>query len=279
MEHSAAHSLQAAEGWLGESRPRLRDAADVPVLEAARGGVAEKLESLIHRLYPFVVSFLVANILVVPLTVAFIGLGLLLTNVLIGIGPIGHWEEAIPVWLEGHRTVFLDDASFVASMIGHDVLVLVASVVILSLAFRQRWRIAGFLLAALLIELTAYRGIAEIVGRTRPDVVRLDVLQPDHSFPSGHTAASIALYGGLALLLTSRFRGIWTRTAIWGTTTAVVLTVALSRLYRGDHHPLDLVGGVLLGVGALLIALLATRMAVVADERRRSRPTRHRGEQ
>jgi membrane-associated phospholipid phosphatase len=48
--------------------------------------------------------------------------------------------------------------------------------------------------------------------------------------------------------------------------------VAVSRLYRGEHHPLDVVGGALLGVGALAIALLATRAAVVADERRRPLP-------
>jgi membrane-associated phospholipid phosphatase len=37
--------------------------------------------------------------------------------------------------------------------------------------------------------------------------------------------------------------------------------VAFSRIYRGMHHPIDVVGGVIIGIAALSALLLVTRAA------------------
>ena len=47
--------------------------------------------------------------------------------------------------------------------------------------------------------------------------------------------------------------------------------VALSRMYRGMHHPLDVAGGVLVGIGAVLVVLFACRAAGAAADARRRR--------
>ncbi|HEY8501844.1 MAG TPA: phosphatase PAP2 family protein, partial [Solirubrobacterales bacterium] len=88
------------------------------------------------------------------------------------------------------------------------------------------------------------------------------------SYPSGHTAASIAVYSGLVLLLTTRFTSSLKKALAW--TVAILLTtfVALSRMYEGMHHPLDVAGGVLIGIGAILVLLFACRAAGAAAERR-----------
>jgi len=39
--------------------------------------------------------------------------------------------------------------------------------------------------------------------------------------------------------------------------------VAMSRMYRGMHHPLDVAGGILIGVGAMMVVLFACRAAGV----------------
>ena len=46
--------------------------------------------------------------------------------------------------------------------------------------------------------------------------------------------------------------------------------VALSRMYRGMHHPLDVAGGVLVGIGAMLVLLFACRAAARRGRRTRS---------
>ena len=56
----------------------------------------------------------------------------------------------------------------------------------------------------------------------------------------------------------------------WPLAVAVSLYVALSRLYRGMHYPLDAAGGALLGVAALCVVVFACRAAGAAEHRRSS---------
>jgi len=79
---------------------------------------------------------------------------------------------------------------------------------------------------------------------------------------------SVAVYSGLVLLLTTRFTSSLKKALAW--TGAILLTtfVALSRMYEGMHHPLDVAGGILIGIGAILVLLFACRAAGAAAERR-----------
>jgi undecaprenyl-diphosphatase len=81
------------------------------------------------------------------------------------------------------------------------------------------------------------------------------------SYPSGHTAASIAVYCGIALLATSRITNRTAQVAIWVVAALIPVFVAFSRMYRGMHHPIDVAGGVLIGVAALSSLVLVTRAA------------------
>ena len=73
------------------------------------------------------------------------------------------------------------------------------------------------------------------------------------------------------LLLTSRFTNSTFRALAWTFAILVTTFVALSRMYRGMHHPLDVAGGVVVGIGAVLVVLFACRVAgAVADARRRT---------
>jgi undecaprenyl-diphosphatase len=90
------------------------------------------------------------------------------------------------------------------------------------------------------------------------------------SFPSGHTAAAIALYVGLAFLISSHVRSTFVRVAAWTIGVLIPIWVGLARIYRGMHHPSDVMASVVLGTAALLVAALAVRTAEAAAERRRA---------
>jgi undecaprenyl-diphosphatase len=135
----------------------------------------------------------------------------------------------------------------------------------------RRFRIGVFLLTAILMEVTLYRVGALAVPRERPDVTRLDALPIDESFPSGHVAASLVVYFGLALVVSSVVRRRWVSTLCWTLAAAIVLVVATSRVYRGMHHPLDVLAGALLGVGCLVMALVAVRAYGWAKRMRQER--------
>jgi membrane-associated phospholipid phosphatase len=132
----------------------------------------------------------------------------------------------------------------------------------------------------LVVESATYRVTSWLVPRDRPHVHRLESLPADQSYPSGHTAASIAVYAGLVLLLTSAFPSRKLRVAAWLVAIVLPIFVAMSRMYRGMHHPLDVAGGALMGVGAVLVLLFACRAAEAAARvpvRSRAPVTRRRG--
>jgi undecaprenyl-diphosphatase len=201
-----------------------------------------------------------------------IALGLLVTDVLLHTGGVAHADRSTVNSLVAERTPFLTDASEVGSTVGGaPLLPILVGAIALVCAFLRRWLIAAFAVFVLAVESATYRVTSLTVPRERPDVQRLEDLPVDASYPSGHTAAAIAVYAGIALLLTSRFKSRALRIAAWTGALLIPVFVALARMYRGMHHPLDVAGGLVVGIGALLVLLLACRAAGAAQAARSSK--------
>jgi undecaprenyl-diphosphatase len=199
-------------------------------------------------------------------------LGLVLTKLLLAIGGFSQWDEGVNDWLASHRTANLEHLSWVGSTLAGGLVIpcVIAFFLAVFLALHH-WRLAAFVLFAVAVESGGYRLTSMLVPRERPSVHRLESLPVDASYPSGHTAASLALYGGLLLLLVSRVRS-WTVTlAAWVLILALPLFVGWARMYRGMHHLTDAAAGVLLGTGALVVVVFAARAAGVTAERRDAR--------
>jgi undecaprenyl-diphosphatase len=170
------------------------------------------------------------------------------------------FDEAIPRWFAGHRNAALDQVSAVASDAGGTQWIIAIGLVIAPLAFAyiRRWRPVVFLAATLVGELTLFLAISASVSRLRPDVVRLENAFPTSSFPSGHTAATTALYGALAVLVVPRLRPPW-RWFVLSVALLMPVLIGLSRIYRGAHHPLDVSAGALLALVWIGVVALAVR--------------------
>ena len=191
-----------------------------------------------------------------------IGIGFLLVDVLLPIHAIGHTDESVNAWFARHRSGTLNSITFAGSSSG-DIPAVPGLVIltVLAAAIARRWRIAAFVAGAIVIEVATYRVTSLIVHRQRPDVPRLDDLPVNQSFPSGHVAASVVVYVALALLISSSVRHRGLVALVWTLAIAIPLLVATSRMYRGMHHPIDVLAGALIGISAIAIALLATRAA------------------
>ena len=243
--------------------------SDEPLFEPRPGGPAERFFAAVGDRHP-VVAFLLALLSGYALLVACsIALGFLVNEVVLSFDDIAALDERFPRWLESQRTDGLTDASWVGSELsGGYMIPAVIAIVGLVMVVQRKWLIAAYVLFCVAVESATYRATTLFVERRRPDVERLESLPVDASYPSGHTAASIALYSGLALLLTSRSaRGPW-RVAIWAVALAIPPIVGLARIYRGMHHPIDVLAGIPIGIAAILVVVFACRVAGAAIARR-----------
>ena len=74
------------------------------------------------------------------------------------------------------------------------------------LAWHRCWPQCALIVVTMLVEAGVYLVATYFVSRNRPAVPRLEDLINSDSFPSGHTAASVALYGSLAIVVWSLTR-------------------------------------------------------------------------
>lgn len=180
------------------------------------------------------------------------------------------WDDGFCRWLQTFRTPGLDQASWVWSKAGDTHAILMISLVFcpLALALWRQWRPVLFLVLAMVGELTLFLTSAAAVGRPRPGVEQLDGQMPTSSFPSGHIAATICLWVTIAIIVTARLRQPW-RWIFPVLAVVMPLGVATSRMYRGMHHPTDVLGACLLAAAWLTTLWFVVRPnahAVTAKE-------------
>jgi undecaprenyl-diphosphatase len=169
-------------------------------------------------------------------------------------------DHTIPLWFSQHRTPTLTTLSDVGSTIGATptIIAMACVIVVLILALARLWRPAVFVVIALIGEVVMFVAVVAIINRSRPDVPRLDPHLPTSSYPSGHLAATICLYGSATILVMASTRRWWRWLAV-ALAVLAPLAVAWARLYRGMHHPTDLLGSVVLSGLWLTSAYLLIR--------------------
>jgi undecaprenyl-diphosphatase len=92
----------------------------------------------------------------------------------------------------------------------------------------------------------------DLVARPRPSIPKSDFLIPsdsEYAYPSGH-AMIVSAGAAVALMM---FTDTQKRLAISLALAAEAALVCLSRVYVAGHYPLDVIGGILLGVGVSFI--------------------------
>lgn len=186
-----------------------------------------------------------------------------LFGVIVGFGflLLGPWyqfadsENGVNRWFQDRRTEAWNSVTHVMSTIGNTEYVIGVGVVVCAIIWwrTRRWWYAAVPMIAISLQATVFVIAANIVGRDRPNVERLDPTPPTSSYPSGHVGAATALYVSFALLAQSIERAALRRlvTALF---LVIPVLVAWARLYRGMHHLSDILIGALNGLVCALLA-------------------------
>jgi undecaprenyl-diphosphatase len=192
----------------------------------------------------------------------------LILGVLVGLGELvtryGNGnvlgDHTIPHWFAAHRTPGGDRWSLIFSTLGATQAILIVSLAscVVFLAVTRQWRPVIFIATVMTGEIVAFLIAAAVVKRSRPDVPRLDHALPTSAYPSGHEAATCCLYAAVAILVIGHARGWW-RWLFLIPAIAMPVLVAISRMYRGEHHPTDILGSLLFAALWLTAATILIR--------------------
>jgi membrane-associated phospholipid phosphatase len=183
-----------------------------------------------------------------------LGLGLLVTWVL-----AHSWlhrdELAFERSVAAHRMSLWNQVTRYGTLLGatNTVIALTAAGCLVLAVRGHGPRLPAFLAVAVVGETILFVVASVLVHRLRPPIPHLDSAPPTSSFPSGHTAATVALWCGLALGLARTHPRHPLRVVSWVLTVLLPVFVLWTRLYRGMHWPTDVAASVVFTVVWLLM--------------------------
>ncbi len=165
---------------------------------------------------------------------------------------------ASPTWLR--------DLMIGGYFVGQHVIVAIGVLLALYFIYRRYWRELAMVVIAWAGEGSLWLLIAPHFNRTRPAFatpVWHHMTAP--SFPSGHTIASVMCFGLLAYLAVPWLRTGWAKALVIALAVLMILYVAFSRLFIGDHYLTDVLAGLALGIA--WSGLVYTAVELVARRR------------
>ena len=154
------------------------------------------------------------------------------------------FEAGIVHWIQQNlRADFLTPVMQGITALGDDGIFWIALTAVL-LIFKKTRRAGLCCALALILDLLAVNIVLKpLIARPRPyavlgEITAITTLPGDHSFPSGHSAASFAAAWAL---LRARWR-------MGPAALVLAALIALSRLYVGVHYPTDVICGAAIGM-------------------------------
>ena len=186
--------------------------------------------------------------IIIGLTLLFVLLSVLITTNLIK--PFDTFMyELITYGMNDITTIIYKAITF----LGSTLFIVLLCIVFLILFIVLKKKNIGLVISSVLIISTLFNNLLKIIFcRTRPDVIKL-VHESSYSFPSGHTMASVSMYGILIYILIKSNINKKIKLILITILGILPILVGLSRVYLGAHYISDIIGGFIVSIILLLI--------------------------
>ncbi len=156
-------------------------------------------------------------------------------------------DHTIPHWFAAQRTPALNHWSLIVSNLGATQDILIVSVVtcVVFLAVTRRWRPVVFVAVVMFGELARVpeRSRTSSSGRGRTSRTSTRTCPPPRSRPATWPRPR-ACTSAIAILVIGHARGWW-RYLFLIPAIVMPVMIAVARMYRGEHHPTDILASVL----------------------------------
>jgi undecaprenyl-diphosphatase len=172
--------------------------------------------------------------------------------------PIIHADNLAFLQLNNLHHSFFNQFMIWMTMYGREVVWSIAIILLFVIGGWTGKKTAIVMTLAMIVIIPIGIAAKEIVARPRPIIPKSDFLltaDSEYSFPSGH-AMIVSAGAASALVL---FRDSHKKLIISLALSVEAALVCLSRVYVGGHYPLDILGGIFLGVGIALLFIAVVK--------------------
>jgi membrane protein DedA with SNARE-associated domain/membrane-associated phospholipid phosphatase len=172
-------------------------------------------------------------------------------------GILTSLNEPIYYFLTSLRIPTLDRIVVLITLFGDEkTMLLSAAIILMWLLIKRYWYIAVHWFALMSLCAASIIEVKELIFSPRPHEIASAVMSS--SFPSGHTALTVTLFGFLAVIIARELPPEKRRIPY---TFAAILTllIGFSRIYLGAHWLSDVIGSIFLGLTIVLLVTIAYR--------------------
>ena len=181
----------------------------------------------------------------------------ILAIVSVTLGPSVNFNEPLFYFLQSLRLPNVDKSFTIITMLGDaKVIISIVLLFIAALVIKKLWRPALHLTAVTLITGFLTVVFKNLIYSPRPS----GFLVFDHSssFPSGHVALSLPIFGFIAFLTAQQMPKKW-HWIPYTLMTILIILISYSRLYLGAHWLEDVLASLFLGLAILLSVIISYR--------------------
>jgi membrane-associated phospholipid phosphatase len=181
-------------------------------------------------------------------------------------GQVVAVDDDVSRWVVGNVPSSIEWVAHIVSWLGGALGTAIVGGIAVIVLWRASRRADAMFVTLAVLGITALVAVLKaIYERARPDLGSPITLPHSYSFPSGHAATAVVLYGALGLLAAERARSPL-RAVGWLVAAAVLAcAIGASRVILNVHFVSDVAAGFAVGLAWLLLCKIANPLARILD--------------